>query len=600
MKTIMCSSRLKLRPFLTQTKGVKHHHHVGEARAVRLRVSVEEPTALRHLARQEIFGRTGRIESAVARAGATLSEVLISLLVMSIGVVSLATLFPISVLRSLQATQLTSAANLRYNVEAYLGVNPKLYTIGSPWQRSTKYDVGDLATPTGCCTDSIVLYCTVAGTSATVEPTWNTNNGATTTDGSVTWQTYRLLNYVVDPLGKHLVETNYRQTTNGDYFGYNPATNLPIQVLRAFPGAGTLNTRIFFPPNDPNTPTYYGFIVDDAIAADLAMLSDSWISQAESTSVSYALGATVCTLGDIQSDLTQTTPTIPQFGSPPSPAQIAVSQSRIVFFDITGNISHTRPITEISGSITAQKISWKPPPFTPGSPPTGQIVVPALSGPLPRGFIPVRARVETKERRYTWLLSVRRSGDSFEMEVVVFFRRPFSGRDERVFPATFTGITDLGYDQKPGVAGFDDDDNGTDDDASEIGYVGTDDTARNWVVLQYDGTSEKPFVKKGGYVTDADNLRWYRILDAYESDTPANAMTKAGLNRPPLTTTYTPDAVAFGANTQTILLRVENKIIKSGPQPSGGAGGVPTGGAILMRNIIDVYPIRTRVISESQ
>ena len=42
---------------------------------------------------------------------------------------------------------------------------------------------------------------------------------------------------MVDPLGKHLVETNYRQTTNGDYFGYNPTANFPIQVLRAFPGA---------------------------------------------------------------------------------------------------------------------------------------------------------------------------------------------------------------------------------------------------------------------------------------------------------------------------------------------------------------------------
>ena len=45
-------------------------------------------------------------------SGSTLSEVLISLLVMSIGVVSLATLFPVSVLRSIQATQLTNAANL--------------------------------------------------------------------------------------------------------------------------------------------------------------------------------------------------------------------------------------------------------------------------------------------------------------------------------------------------------------------------------------------------------------------------------------------------------------------------------------------------------
>ena len=491
-------------------------------------------------------------------AGATLSEVLISLLVMSIGVVSLATLFPISVLRSLQATQLTSAANLRYNVEAYLGVNPKLYTIGSPWQRATAYAVGDLVTPTGCCTASIVLYCTAATgprLSGLVEPTWDIDNGDSTTDNDVTWQTYRLQNYVVDPLGKHLVETNYRQTTNGDYFGYNPTTNLPIQVLRAFPGVGAAS--------------------EDA-AADAATLSDSWISQVESNQISYAAGASSCSLDDLPYDLTTTTPVTPAGYLP----------SRIVLFDITGKISHVRPISAITGTMPSQTITW----------PSGVVG----SGTLPSGFIPVRARVETKERRYSWLLSVRRSGDSFEMEVVVFFRRPFSGRDERVFPATFTAVTDLGYDEKYGVALSDDDgdDPSVVDEPGELGYVGSDDTARNWVVLQYDGTGEKPFVKKGGYVTDADNLRWYRILDVYESDTPANAMTKAGLNR--TGTIYTPDAAAFGANTQSILLRVENKIIKSGPQPSGGAGGVPTGGAILMRNIIDVYPIRTRVISESQ
>src|SRR5262245_38569273 len=69
--------------------------------------------------------RGGRADK--CRPGTTLSEVLISLLVMSVGVVSLATLFPISVLRSLQATHLTNAANLRYNVESFLSIRPQLF-----------------------------------------------------------------------------------------------------------------------------------------------------------------------------------------------------------------------------------------------------------------------------------------------------------------------------------------------------------------------------------------------------------------------------------------------------------------------------------------
>src|SRR5215467_1551135 len=52
------------------------------------------------------------------RKGATLTEVLIALLIMSIGLVALAVLFPISVLRSIKATQFTTATDNRYNAEA--------------------------------------------------------------------------------------------------------------------------------------------------------------------------------------------------------------------------------------------------------------------------------------------------------------------------------------------------------------------------------------------------------------------------------------------------------------------------------------------------
>jgi len=42
-------------------------------------------------------------------AGVTLTEVLMSLMIMSIGISSVMVLFPISVLRSAQSTQLTNA-----------------------------------------------------------------------------------------------------------------------------------------------------------------------------------------------------------------------------------------------------------------------------------------------------------------------------------------------------------------------------------------------------------------------------------------------------------------------------------------------------------
>ena len=470
-------------------------------------------------------------------AGATLSEVLVSLLVMSIGVVSLATLFPISVLRSLQATQLTSSANLRYNVEAFLGVRPQLYTIGAAWQAGTAYTVGDLVTPTGCCSPSIVLSCTTAGISGAVEPTWNTNNGGNTFDpspgGPLQWQTYRVQNYVVDPLGKHLVETSFRQTANGDYFGNNGTA--PIQLMRSFPGIGASNQDQ---------------------AADAATLPDSWILQVESNQVTYSAGASTCSLGDLPYDLIPTTPILP----------VGYLPSRIVLFDITGKISHVRPISNITGTAPSQTLTW---PSVVGS------------GPLPTGFTPVRARVETKERRYTWMLSVRRDGDSFQMDVVVFFRRPFSGRDEQVYPATFTAVTDPGYDQQPGVATVDDDGKNGTDDAGELGWPGSDDSARNWVIVEYKSAEDKPFYKKGGFVCDATNLRWYRILDLVEGTTPAS-VTPAGI------TALSPTA----GYDRAVRLTVENKIVAPVPAVVGG-------GALMMRNIVDVYPIRTRVIGES-
>ena len=60
------------------------------------------------------------------RTGVTLTEVLMSLMIMSIGVSAVAVLFPISTLRSIQANQLTHGAIVKYNVEALLQTAPGL------------------------------------------------------------------------------------------------------------------------------------------------------------------------------------------------------------------------------------------------------------------------------------------------------------------------------------------------------------------------------------------------------------------------------------------------------------------------------------------
>lgn len=70
--------------------------------------------------RQQSLSQPTRDQRDVRRTGTTLAEVLMSLMVMGIGVVSLATLFPISALRTLEATHMTNSTILRYNAEGLL------------------------------------------------------------------------------------------------------------------------------------------------------------------------------------------------------------------------------------------------------------------------------------------------------------------------------------------------------------------------------------------------------------------------------------------------------------------------------------------------
>ena len=65
-------------------------------------------------------------ENLTPRTGVTLTEVLMSLMIMSIGVSAVAVLFPISTLRSVQANRLTHGAILKYNVEGILQSEPNL------------------------------------------------------------------------------------------------------------------------------------------------------------------------------------------------------------------------------------------------------------------------------------------------------------------------------------------------------------------------------------------------------------------------------------------------------------------------------------------
>ena len=58
------------------------------------------------------------------RTGATLTEVLMSMMILSIGVLSLAAMFPIGILSSVRATQLTHSVTLKNNVASQIDLDP--------------------------------------------------------------------------------------------------------------------------------------------------------------------------------------------------------------------------------------------------------------------------------------------------------------------------------------------------------------------------------------------------------------------------------------------------------------------------------------------
>jgi type II secretory pathway pseudopilin PulG len=76
---------------------------------------------------------------ALGNSGATLMEVLMAVLILGIGMVSIASLFPISVIRSTQANYLTHSTTHRYNAEQLLYA----FGNGGGWHVLTDPDNGD-------------------------------------------------------------------------------------------------------------------------------------------------------------------------------------------------------------------------------------------------------------------------------------------------------------------------------------------------------------------------------------------------------------------------------------------------------------------------
>ncbi len=404
------------------------------------------------------------------RRGVTLMEVLMSVMIMSIGVVSLASLFPISILRGVQATKLTNATVLRYNAEALIDAFPQPFVF---------------------------------------DP-----DGTLNTNGHIAHQRQNR-NYIVDPLGHYYATTD--ATGFEDSFGND--------------GSSTALTRI---------PRFNAGLTSQLAAFNYFSQQDSWslLYEGIPTGINTARDTIAIDPSDVSSNIVNLTDL--------SQALSTVTGGRILIYDTTGKQIQVRNITGANINSSPAEVSF-------ADPLPGNGLYDGIS----------KIRIEVLEQRYSYLLTVRRqiASDIASVDVVVFFRRNFDPEYEAVHQTeNFVAEWLPGNDGAWGIAGYDDDNDGTDDErAGEQGAPGSDDFQRRSFTLRFNTSVEKPLLKKGGYVFDSINARWYRI-QKIENEGAA-----------------------------TVDLTLDQPIIQS--INDSGSPLTPVTGLIVMPNVVQVYPL---------
>jgi len=144
-------------------------------------------------------------------------------------------------------------------------VNVGFYNLLKLWPetsaRNTVYAVGDVVKPTTYASHS--YKCTTAGTShASVEPTWTTTNGATTTDGTATFTCYDSKTYQVKA----------KQGDTTPYVTFGLLTESPIGTFADFEAIENL--------------TFWVNVFSDKSTADLAEIADEVMDSLDDKTIS--------------------------------------------------------------------------------------------------------------------------------------------------------------------------------------------------------------------------------------------------------------------------------------------------------------------------
>ncbi len=444
-----------------------------------------------------------------------------ALLIMAVGVTSIFTLFPLSILRSIKSNQMNNAKLVEENARELILANPQLITGAPPWTPQTTYGMQTPYTavggniPSDCWVtprprpgrllpETNLLYATgSSGNSSAFEPKWS--------------------NQTVNWTGAQ----NYTQRG-----GYNNQNSTYI-TAPTFPPAiydGTLNDlgalKAWFAYRHSRyapDPTWSSYVVDplgwyemngqlltsernrfgqlDRIhcqlsptqARELFSSQDTWRPVLEQ-SIPTAVSASVVTFDSLL-DLTESR-----------------KSGRLVFLSEDGRRTVAMPINAAaSQSLPANQVAWT------GTLPAG------LDAIVPGEIFQVR--IDAFEQRYTWMMTVQTGPQGqAKIDVVIFFNRTFNSLDEEAISAEFHGPSPT---------------------------FNVNQAMLTWPDTRAGGD---PNIKEGGFIFDAANGHWYRIQKVESYVKPVTGTRTALLTLGTSVTVPTSTEAAANYDGQAILL----------------------------------------------
>lgn len=446
-------------------------------------------------------------------------EVLVSILIMSIGIVCVISLIPVAALRSLHATQYTNATIVRFNVESLIDV------LATP---PGGFNSGLLGCATGIDTNTSNFFVPAGGT-AIIDPLGFFHPDLDSQTPPTSWPVIPgTTGLNPSPYTTYMRYGTYWDSTKANVI----ATLSPSAPIRFDGGVGTISVPSTTPlpwPNNGNSGSSDTQATAFQRAQTYCAISDSW-------SVLYEENGTAFVGPNTQLQLDEVNFT--NFGSAGLTMPAAPFATRVVLFNPEGTASYTVPVLQVTGGASANSVVTT----------AGQNTIPAQW----RSGLG-RVVVETQVERYSWLITARRDAlGLFDCDVVVFYKRGYAKEDEYTFIAPSTLV----------------DANGT----SVLSFRQNSDL----VAVEYDSsTGAKPFFRRGGWVFDVENARWYRILDVSDDPTinprPFDRLqSELGLGARP---------TGSGGSMKLLVAVLHRKSAFSGRQ------------AMFPRGVVDVYPI---------